>query len=93
MTNAKGKSFWNKRFWFRETRDGGMEYRMSSKVLLSILPFLLAALLYKLLNVIEGLEKGPEIIVILAYGVGVLLLILILLMIIVSIIEYLNRFE
>lgn len=93
MTNAKSKSFWRKDFWVRETRRGGMEYRTISKVLFSVLPILLAALLYKLLTVIEGLEKGPEIIVILAYGVGVLLLMLILLMIIISIIEYLNRFE
>ena len=93
MTDGKKQRFWNKGFWVRETRRGGLEYRASSKVLFSILPVLLAALLYKLLTVIEGLDKGPEIITVLAYGVGVLLLMLILLMIIVSIIEYLNRFE
>ena len=93
MADTKDKSFWKRDFWIRETRRGRTEYRTVSKVLFAILPFVLAALLYKLLIVIEDLKKGPEIIIYLAYGVGILLLMLILLMIIVSIIEYLNRFE
>ncbi len=88
MTTAKGKGFWTRR-----TLSGEIEYRTSSKVLFTILPFLLAGLLYKLLVAIEALEKGPEVIVILAYGIGVLLAMLILLVIIVSLIEYLHTFE
>ena len=87
MTTAKGN------FWIRRTHSGEIEYRTSSKVLFAILPFLLAGLLYKLLVVIEVLDKGAEIIVILAYGIGVLMAMLILLVIIVSLIEYLHTFE
>ena len=93
MPNKKGRRFWRKNFWTKETSSGGSEYRTSSKVLFTILPILLAALLYKMLIVIEDLEQGTEIIVAMAYGVGVLLLVVILLMIIISIIEYLNKFE
>lgn len=88
MTNTKGRSF-----WIRETSSGEIEYRTSSKVLLTILPLLLGALVYKLLIVIEGLEMGPEIIIVLAYGVVVLMVALILLVVMISIIEYLRRFE
>jgi len=88
MTAAKGKGF-----WIRRTLSGEIEYRRSSKVLFAILPFLLAGLLYWMLVAVEGLDKGPEIIVILAYGIGVLLAVLILLVIIVSLIEYLHTFE
>ena len=88
MTNAIGKSF-----WIRNTLSGGTEFHTSSKVLFVMLLLLLAVLLYPLLIAIEGLEGGAEIIVILAYGVGVLLVMLILLMLIISLIEYLHTFE
>jgi len=85
---TKGKSF-----WIREGLYGEMEYRTISKVLFTILPFLLVALLYTLLMAIEGLERGPEIIVVLAYGIGILMAMLILLVLIISLIEYLRTFE
>ena len=84
---------WNKSFWIKETFSGGTEYRKRVKVLLSILPFVLAALLYKLLIMIESLDNGAGIIMALAYAVIVLMVTLMLLVIIVSIIEYLRRFE
>ena len=88
VINTKGKSFWVKETFYGET-----EFRTISKVLFAILPFLLAAVLYTLLMVIEGMEKGPEFIVVLAYGIGVLMAMLILLVIIISLIEYLRTFE
>jgi len=88
MITAKGKGFWTRR-----TFSGEIEYRTSSKVLFTVLPFLLAGLLYWLLVAVEGLERGPDIIVILAYGIGVLLAMLILLVVIISLIEYLHSFE
>lgn len=62
-------------------------------MLFTILPFLLAALLYKLLLVIGNLENGPEFIVFLALSITVLMAALILFVIIVSLIEYLQKFE
>ncbi len=88
MTNTKGKSF-----WMRETLSGKMEHRSSSIVLFTILPVLLAGLFYKLLIAIEGLDRGPEIIVVLTLGISVLLAMLILLVIIISLIDHLRAFE
>jgi len=88
MTIAMGKSF-----WIRDTLSGGTKFRTSSKVLFTMLPFLLVGLFYKLLVTIEGLERGPEIIVVLAYVIGVLMAMLILLVLIISLIEYLRTFE
>jgi hypothetical protein len=88
-----GKSFWSKSFWIREDYSGGIEYRTSSKVLFKVLPFLVAALFYGLLIMIEGLENGPEIIIVLAYGIIVLMVAAILLILIISLIEFLHEFE
>ena len=93
MTSTKGKRFWKRNFWIRETLSGDTEYRTSSKALFTILLLLLPALLYKLLIAIEGLEGGGDIIVVLAYGIGVLLISLILLVLIISLVEYLRKFE
>lgn len=93
MTKFNGKRFWSRDFWVKETFHGGIKYRTSSKILFTILPILLAVLLYKLLLVIEGLESGAEIIMVLAYGIGVLMITLILLVLIISLIEYLRTFE
>lgn len=88
MIDNKSKSL-----WIRETASGGIEYKTSSKVLISVLPFLVAALVYNLLIVLEGLEKGPAIITVLTYGIFVLVAVLMLLVIMISIIDYLRRFE
>ena len=64
---------------------------MIGKVFVTILPFILAALFYELLIVIEGMERGPDTIVVLAIGVGILMLILIVLITIISLIEFLNK--
>jgi hypothetical protein len=93
MTNTNDKSFWSKGFWIRETRGGETEFRTSSKVLVRILPFPLLALLYTLLIMIEGLERGPAIIIGLAYGIIVLMIAMILLILIISLIEFLRKFE
>ena len=80
-------------FWLRTTRRGASKFRTVTKVLITLLPFLLAGLLYQALVLIEDLEKGPEIIVAMAYGVGILVWMLIQLLVIVSLIEYLNKFD
>ena len=80
-------------FWIRDMPSGETEYRARSKVLFTILPVLLAALLYKLLIVIDGLERGGDIIMILGIGLSVLMATMILLVLIVSLIEYLRTFE
>ena len=67
-TSMKDKSF-----WITETFSGGTEFRTRSKVLLTILSFVFAGLLYQLLIVIEGFPGGSEIIIALAYGVIVLM--------------------
>ncbi len=83
----------SKDFWIKQSFYGGLELRKHSKILVTVMPFVLAVLLYYLLIVIEGLESGAEIIMILAYGAIVLMVALMLLVIIVSIIDYLRRFE
>lgn len=90
MKKIKSRSFWT-----REMSNGEKEYRTQSKVLFTLLPFLLAALLYNQLTVIEGLEWGRNTIMVLVLGIGlsVLMAIAILLVIIVSLIEYLRTFE
>ena len=80
-------------FWATETFHGGTDYKTRSIVLLAILPFVLAGLLYWLLIVFEDLPSGPEIIVALAYGAIVLMISLMLLTFIISIIDFLRRFE
>lgn len=88
MTISKAKSF-----WIRETPSGGTEYRAITKVLFAVLPLLVGVLVYLSLMVIDELPSGAEIIVYLAYGIIVLMAVLILLVVIVSIIDYLRRFE
>lgn len=88
MKNIKSRSFWT-----REMPNGEKEYRTRSKVLFTLLPFLLAALLYNQLTVIEGLERGGDTIMVLGIGLCILMAIAILLVIIVSLIEYLRTFE
>ena len=70
-----------------------MRYRTRTKVLLMVSPLLLAVLTYLVLTIIEGLEKGSDIIILLAYGIIVLVVFAILLVVIISIIDYLRRFE
>ena len=93
MTSTKSKRFWRKEFWTRQTLSGETEFRAGTKALFTILLLLLPALTYKLLIVIEDLEGGPEILVVLAYALGVLLISLILLVILISLVEYLRKFE
>ena len=93
MSKSKAKKFWSRDYWIKETFHGGFEYRTSSKILFTVLPILLAVLLYKTLILIEGLENGAEIIMVMAYGIGVLMITLILLVLIISLIEYLRSFE
>jgi hypothetical protein len=74
MINTKGRSFWTE-----ETPGGGTKLRTRSKLLIAILLFLVAALVYMLLLGIEGLQSGADAIIILAYGAIVLMVVLILL--------------
>ncbi|MCB1858550.1 MAG: hypothetical protein KDI63_09770 [Gammaproteobacteria bacterium] len=86
-------SSWISRLWFKKTAGGRLEMRTSSKALLSLLPIVLAGLVYRLLIFIERTESGPETIIVLAYGVVVLVAMLTLLVIMISIIDYLRTFE
>lgn len=72
---------------------GGKEYRRRTKMLLTAMPFLLAGLIYLLLTVIEDLEHGVDIMMVLAIGLSVMMVMAILLVLIVSLIEYLRKFE
>lgn len=88
MTISKGKSF-----WIKETPSGRTEYRVRTKLLFTLVPLILAGLVYLALMVIEGAESGADIIVVLAYGVIVLMGALILLVIFIALAEYLRRYE
>jgi len=88
MTISKGKSF-----WIKETPSGRTEYRVRTKVLFTLVPLLLAGLVYLLLMAIGGLESGADIIIVLAYGAIILMGVLILLVVFIAIAEYLRRFE
>ena len=80
-------------FWVRETLDGEREFRPITKTLLSALLIAMALALYLLLSLLGRTEEGLEIIVILAYGVGVLMVVATFLVIIISLIEYLRSLE
>ena len=80
-------------FWTKEMPGGVKEYRTRAKMLFTALPFLLAALIYLLLTVIEDLEHGGDVMMVLAIGLSVLMVMAILLVLIVSLIEYLRKFE
>ncbi len=83
----------SKEFWLKETFSGGLEYRKRTITLITVLFAILAALFYVLLVFIGGTENGPEILMVLAYAIGVLLVAMIGLVIIISLIEYLRSFE
>ena len=80
-------------FWTRETADGEIEFRPVTKALLSVLLIGMAFALYFLLSMLGRTEEGLEIIVVLAYGVGVLMIVATFLVIIISLIEYLRSLE
>jgi hypothetical protein len=86
------KAEW-KRFWITERPGGDREYRTSSKALFAVLLFLIPAVIYGLLLLIEEATGGPTTILVLAYGVIVLMVAVMLFVVILSLIDYLNRFE
>ena len=88
ITKLRGREF-----WIRQTPSGGYEYRKRSKVFITLLPIILAPLLFKFLVVVGNLENGPEVLVFLALSIVVLMTVLILLAIIISLIEYLQKYE
>ena len=80
-------------FWTREMPGGDREFRPFAKVLFSASVLGLAAGIYVLLDRLGRTEGGVEIIVALAYGVGVLMVLATFLVIIISLIEYLRSLE
>ena len=88
MTAAKKINFWT-----IEKPGGERELRTSSKVFLTILPFLLSALLFQALIMFERVDGGSEIIKIMAYGLIVLVVVMSLLTLVVSLIDYLRSLE
>ena len=79
--------------WTRETAGGDREFRTFVKVLFSLSVLGLAVAIYLLLDRLGGTEGGEEIIVALAYGVGVLMVLATFLVVIISLIEYLRSLE
>jgi hypothetical protein len=79
--------------WRRFRADGEAELRTRSKLLLTIMPLLLAALLFPLLLTIERMDGGTAIIEVFAYGVILLVVAASLLTLIISLIEYLRSLE
>jgi len=88
VTKTKRRSF-----WVEEMPDGELRYRTSSKLLFAMLIVLIPAVIYLLLILLEGLTGGPGIITALAYGVIVLVVVAMLMVVVVSLIDYLRRFE
>ena len=88
MTTAKKFNLWTK-----EKPGGERELRTSSKVFLTLLPFLLSAMLFQALIMFEKYDGGAEIIKMLAYGVIVLVIAMSLLTLVVSLIDYLRSLE
>ena len=84
-----------KRFSLRtkEKPGGERELRTSSKVFLSVLPFLLAALLFPALVTFEKIDGGSEIIEVLAYVIIVLVITMSLVTLVISLIDYLRSLE
>ena len=82
-----------KELWVKNSPGGGTELRKSTKFLLAMLAFVMAAALYGLLLLIEGLSNGREILIVLSYALIVLFVVLVLLALMVLLIEYLRRFE
>ena len=93
MIVTRFKGFFDKIFWVKQTPSGDFKYRKRSKAVFTILSVVLAVSLYKFLTMIQGIKGGPEIIVVLAFGIIVLMVALILLIIIITLIEYLQDFE
>jgi len=88
MTGAKNFSLWTK-----PGPGGERDLRTSSKILLTVLPFLLSGLLFQALVTFEKIDGGSEVIKMLAYGVIVLVLAMSLLTLIISLIDYLRSME
>jgi hypothetical protein len=86
------KTDW-KRLWIKDLPGGDREYRMISKVLFAVVLILIPAVIYGLLLLIEEATGGPMTILVLAYGVIVLMVAVMLVVVILSLIDYLNRFE
>lgn len=79
--------------WTKEKPGGERELRTSSKVFLSLLPFLLAALLFPALVMFEKIDGGSEIIEVMAYIIIVLVLTMSLVTLLISLIDYLRSLE
>jgi hypothetical protein len=79
--------------WVKASPGGGTDLRKGTKLLLAILPLVVATAFYGLLLLIEGLSNGREILIVLAYALIVLFAALVLLALMVSLSEYLRRFE
>ncbi|MCP5444113.1 MAG: hypothetical protein H6968_13870 [Chromatiaceae bacterium] len=88
MTGAKKFHFWTK-----EKPGGERELRSGSKVFLTVLPILLAALLFQALITFEKIEGGAEVIEVMAYIIIVLVITMSLVTLVISLIDYLRSLE
>lgn len=88
MTATKKFSLWTK------AKSGGeRELRTSSKIILTLLPFLLSGLLFQALVMFEKIDGGAEVIEFLAYGIIVLVVTMSLVTLVISLIDYLRSLE
>jgi len=88
MTDANSFDLWTK-----AKPDGERELRASSKVFLSLLPFVLGTALFQALVTFEKIEGGAEIIKVLAYGIIILVVVMSLVTLVISLIDYLRSYE
>lgn len=79
--------------WTQVGSDGERELRKGSRIALTLLPFLLVALLFWVLVVIGGTKEGADIIAVLAYSVIALVVAASLFVLIMSLIDYLRSLE
>ena len=79
--------------WRRYRADGEVELRTRSKLLLTIMPLLLAGAIFLLLLAVEHMDGGAQIIEVFAYGIILLVVVASLLTLIITLIEYLRSLE
>ncbi|MCP4289742.1 MAG: hypothetical protein GY792_35855 [Gammaproteobacteria bacterium] len=85
-----GNSF---NLWTKAKLNGERELRASTKVFLSLLPFILGAALFQALVTFEKIAGGAEVIEVLAYIIIILVVVMSLVTLLISLIDYLRSLE
>jgi len=79
--------------WTKEMPGGERELRTGSKIILTAIPILLAALLFQALITFEKIEGGAKVIEALAYTVVVLVITMSLVALLITLIDYIRSLE